>query len=111
MWPLWKASLFEYVTDYQFHAKNHEMQTRDALGLDAQKLEILLNMGVSEASINEFGRFKDLKSTVVIERAQEFFLEREGTKPSPFAVKKKVDKMLRDYILKGIVNFNEDETE
>lgn len=105
-------SFREYVTDYQFHAKNHEMQKLvDALGLDAQKLEILLNMGVSEASINEFGRFKDLKSTVVIERAQEFFLEREGTKPSPFAVKKKVDKMLRDYILKGIVNFNEDETE
>src|SRR5690606_15709779 len=75
----------EYITDYQFRAKSEQVRKlSDALGLDIPKLENLINAGITEATINEYGRFDDLKKTVVRERAEKYFVSNEGERIPAF---------------------------
>ena len=100
----------EYITEYQFRAKNEQIrQLANALGVDIPKLENLMNAGITEASINEYGRFDDLKKTVVREKAEEYFVSTEGTKVPAFRLSIKIEKLLKDFILRGGFDIDEDE--
>jgi len=58
-------SFRDYITEYQFRAKNEQVrQLANALGIDIPKLKNLMNVDITEANINEYGRFDDLKKTV-----------------------------------------------
>lgn len=49
-------TILDYITEYQYRAKNEQVrQLANALGVDIPKLEILMNAGITEASINEYG--------------------------------------------------------
>ena len=92
----------DYITEYQYCAKSEQVrQLGDALGVDIPKLENLMNAGVTEASINVYGRFDDLKKTVVREKAEEYFVSTEGLKVQAFRLSIKIDKLLKDFILSG----------
>jgi len=50
----------------------------DALGVDREKLQALLDLRVTEANINEFGRFSALKDSADKQKARAYFEKREG---------------------------------
>lgn len=103
-------SFRDYITEYQYRAKNEQVrQLVNALGIDIQKLENLMNAGITEASINEYGRFDDLKQTVVREKAEEYFVSTEGAKVPAFRLSIKIEKLLKDFILSGGFDIDEDE--
>ncbi len=95
-------SFREYITEYQNKAKNLEIYNiAQTLGLDEAKLRAMMNTNVTEANINEYGRFDDLKSTVDKTKAKTYFETLEGTTISPPKVNIKVYKLLQDFILRG----------
>ncbi|MDD2217975.1 MAG: hypothetical protein PHX63_06045 [Eubacteriales bacterium] len=99
----------DYITEYRFRAKNEQIrQLVNAIGVDIPKLENLMNLGTTEANINEYGRFDDLKKTVVREKAAEYFVSTEGTSIPPFRLSIKIDNLLKDFILSGGFDINED---
>lgn len=100
----------DYITEYQYRAKNEQVrQLVNALGVDISKLENLMNAGITEASINEYGRFDDLKKTVVMEKAKEYFVSTVGAKVPAFRLSIKIEKLLKDFILSGGFDIDEDE--
>ena len=100
----------DYITEYHFRAKNEQVrQLASALGVDIPKLENLMNAGITEASINEYGRFDDLKKTVVREKAEEYFVSTEGASVPAFRLSIKIEKLLKDFILSGGFDINKDE--
>jgi len=95
-------SIRDYITEYQFKAYNDQInQMATGLGIDKEKLRKLMDLHLDEASINEFGRFDDLKSTMDINKAKEFFEKR-----TLFTLTKRqtilmVDEELRRFIIQG----------
>lgn len=102
-------SFRDYITEYQFRAKNEQIcQLANALGIDIPKLENLMSVGPTEANINEYGRFDDLKETVVREKAAAYFEKKEGTNIPAFRLSIRIDKLLKDFIHSGGFDINED---
>jgi len=92
----------EYITEYQFKAKNAEINhISQAFGLDEVKLRNLMISGISEYNINEYGRFDDLKNTVDKTKAMEYFEKLEGTKIPAFKINIKVHNLLQKFIING----------
>ena len=52
-------------------------------------------------NINEFGRYEELRQTIDKNRAKEYFERIEGRKIIPPKVNIKVDKLLREFIIRG----------
>ena len=61
----------------------------------------MMELGLNANTINDFGRFDKLKSTVNEAKAKEYFANRDGQKYSNFKVTSMVDSILRDFILKN----------
>ena len=92
----------EYITEYQFKAKNDQIhRIVEVLGVDEKKLRKLMAANVTEANINEFGRFDDLKASVDNAKAKEYFENLGKVKIPAFKVNIKVHNLLQDFILKG----------
>ena len=86
--------------DYQVKDQNDTIQQfSDSLGLDEAQLRALLDSAVTEANINEFGRFDELKNTVDKEKAKAYFETLEGSSIPMFKVNMKVDAALRAFVL------------
>lgn len=60
-----------------------------------------MGTNVTEANINEYGRFDDLKSTVDKTKAKVYFEKQEGTTISPFKINIKIHNLLQEFILRG----------
>jgi type I restriction enzyme R subunit len=87
---------------YQSKAKSDEIsKISEILGLDQAKLRALMGTNVTEANINEYGRFDDLKSTVDKTKAKTYFENQEGTTISPFKINIKIHNLLQEFILRG----------
>lgn len=92
----------DYITEYLSKAKNKQVrQLVEALGVDEDKLMKLMALGVTEADINAFGRFDELKATADKQRAKVYFERVEGVKIIPPKVAVKIDSLLRKFILSG----------
>jgi type I restriction enzyme R subunit len=92
----------EYITRYRANAKNEQITSLvRTFGLDELKLRSLLNSGVTEATINEYGRFDELKETVDKTKTKKFFEERESMAIPPFKVNIKIADLLKKFILSG----------
>lgn len=92
----------DYLADYQAKAKNREVDTLVArLGVDKVKLVSLMNTHVTEANLNEFGRFDDLKATVDQPKAKTYFESLEGKQLPLFRVNIRTAKLLQDFIIRG----------
>lgn len=95
-------SFMDYVTEYQKNAENDIIrQISQGLGLDEKKLRSLVNSNIDDSNINEFGRFDDLKSTIDINKAKEYFEKIEKKEIQIFEVNLKIDKLLRKFIIDG----------
>ena len=71
------------------------------LGLDKLKLQEMLNTGITESNINEYGRFDSLQNSVDKEKAKAYFEALEGCKIPSFKVNMKVYNLLKEFIMKG----------
>ncbi|MBV5307075.1 MAG: type I restriction endonuclease subunit R [Desulfobulbaceae bacterium] len=94
--------LKEYITEYQTQAKNREIDAiAQLLGLDEAKLIALMNTNITEANINEYGRFDELKATVDKQKAKAYFESVEGQSIPPFRVNIKTANLLQKFIIEG----------
>jgi type I restriction enzyme R subunit len=92
----------EYVAQYQANAENSQIiKLVELFGLDNEKLKEIMSLNVSEININEYGRFDELKNSVDKEKAKAYFEEVEGCKLSIPKVNIKVHNLLKDFILSG----------
>lgn len=92
----------DYITEYQFKAKNDQIiRISRILGVDEKKLRNLLAANVNEATMNVFGRFDDLKASVDIVKAKEYFEKMEDIKMPPFKINIRVHNLLQEFVLKG----------
>lgn len=94
-------AFIEYVTEYQCKAKNDLIfKISEELGLDESLLRRMMGLNLNELNINEFGNFDALKKSVNVEKAREYFKKEENYYlPIPI-VNVKVDKLLRNLIIK-----------
>lgn len=95
-------TLRDYITEYLAKAKDDQIhRIASVLGIDEQKLRALMAVKVTDANINEFGRFDDLKATADKQKAKAYFEAVSGKKVLSPMVSGKIDKLLRDFIIKG----------
>ena len=95
-------TLRDYITEYQFKAKNDQIHRfADTIGIDEDKLRGMMGLKLTETNINEFGRLDELKNTIDKSKAKAYFENKEGIKLNPSKVNIRVDKLVREFILKG----------
>ncbi len=100
-------SLRDYINAYMQRAKDDQIhRLADALGLDEQLLRKMMLLKVDETNINEYGRLDALKATVNKIKAKAYFEATEGAKIPMPKVNIKIDKLLRDFIIKGGFDIN-----
>jgi len=104
----------EYITEYLAAAKQSQInaiisvlgstETENITAFKA-KLNRMMNANVTEANINDFCRFDDLKKCVDKTKAKAYFEELESASVSVFKVNIEVDKLLQDFIIRGGFDF------
>lgn len=96
------TSFRDYITKYMMQGKNSEIsKVADALGIDFAKLKSMVESNLNEKTINEYGRFDELKAAVDRTKARAYFETVTGQKLSPPKVNIKIDKLLRSFIISG----------
>jgi type I restriction enzyme R subunit len=95
-------SFREYITEYQYNAKNDQIKkVATNLGLDEEKLRNLMDSNLNESNINQYGRFDELKETIDKAKAKTYFEKVEGTSIPAFKVNIKIHNLLQDFIING----------
>lgn len=95
-------TLRESITEYQSKAKNAEInRITQVLGLDETKLRYLINSGVTETNINDYGHFDQLKNSVDRNKAKMYFEKLEGTTIPPFKINIRIHNLLKKFIFSG----------
>jgi type I restriction enzyme R subunit len=95
-------TLRDYITEYQVRAKADQIHRMAAmLGVDEGKLRDMMELKLSEANINEYGRFDTLKGAVDKAKARAYFEKQQGAAISPFKVNSLIDDLLRKFLLEG----------
>lgn len=98
--PVEGKTFRDYIIEEMTGTKDR--QIRDlvaALGINETLLRDLMSRRVTEANINEFDRFAQLKATADKAKAKAFFDLREPAPLIPPKVTMKIDGFLRDFIL------------
>lgn len=92
----------DYITEYQYIAKNNQIKIiTNLFSLSESKLRSLMDIGVNELNINEYGRFDELKNTVNKIKAKEYFEKLEGVTIAASKVNIKLDNLLQKFIIIG----------
>lgn len=95
-------TLRDYITEYMTRAKNDQFHRfAIAIGVDETELRSFMQLKVTDANINEFGRFDRLKITIDAATAKVYLEKAEGISIKPFQVNMKIDQVLRKFILEG----------
>lgn len=92
----------DYIYWYQSNAQNDRIRkVSQTLGLDEAMLRGMINTGVTEHNINEYGRFDALKATADKVKAKNYFEQLENTTIASFKINIKVHNWLQRFILSG----------
>ena len=95
-------SLRDYVTEYQVRAKDDQIhRLSDLFGMDENLLRRLMSLKLTEANINEYGRFDQLKETVDKGKARTYFETSRGSSVPAFQVNILVDSLIRRFLFEG----------
>lgn len=98
--PMMGKTFRDYVTEYMTAAQDDQVhRCAETFGLDEGKLREMLSLKLTEATIDAFGRFAELKATADREKAKAYF---QGTPPNK--VMGKLDGLLRKFLLEGGVD-------
>ena len=94
-------TLRDYITYYANNAKNSQVEKIvKAFGVDGSLLNEMMRLDLTEASLNEFGRFDRLKATIDKPLAKAFF-DKPESPVSQFTANILAAKLLRSFILEG----------
>lgn len=95
-------TLRDYITEYMTSAKNDQIHRfATAIGVDEGLLRSFMQLKVTEANINEFGRFDNLKQSVDIALAKAYFESVSGESIKTFRIPMMIDQLLRRFIFEG----------
>lgn len=98
--PEKNKTLRDYITEYQFKAKNEQITYLvEVFGLDEAKLRQLLSISINENNINEYGCFDELRNSVDKTKAKHYFEKLEGKSIPVFKINIKLTNLLRQFIL------------
>lgn len=101
-------TFMDYINEFQARGKSDQVTALvDALGVDEAMLRTIMAQHVTEANINEYGRFEALKKTADPSRARSYFSERDGAPVTPFRASVLLDKLLRQFVLSGGFDLDE----
>ena len=75
------------------------MALEQILGIDVEKLTVLMNSGATEATLNEYGRFDDLKGSIDKQKAKVYLEKIAGESLSPPKINMRAATLLRRFIL------------
>lgn len=91
-----------YITAYMAQAKNDQIHRfSTAIGVDEAALRAFMQQKVTDANINEFGRFDRLKAAVDRTAARAYLEAVSGAPIKPFQLNMKLEQALRRFILTG----------
>jgi len=94
-------TLRDYITGCIEKAKKDQIHIfAETFGLDEEKLREMMLLRLTSTNLNEFGRFDDLKNTADKEKAKTYFDRTEGIAISMSKANIKLDKILREFLLK-----------
>lgn len=97
-----EKTLKDYIARYQYNAKNEQINRFASLfGLDTTKLNKMMNAGLTDSNINEYGRFDKIRESANINKAKEYFEALESSKLPTYKVRIRLRKLLQDFIIKG----------
>ncbi|MFC1909120.1 type I restriction endonuclease subunit R [Chloroflexota bacterium] len=92
-------TLRDYITEYQVKAKDDQIhRLADVLGLDETKLREMMFLKLTEANINEYGRFDSLKATVDKVKSRRYFEKQGDETISLFRVNILIDGLLKRFL-------------
>ncbi|WP_417028540.1 type I restriction endonuclease subunit R [Baileyella intestinalis] len=95
-------SFQDYLTQYAKSEKDEQIKRLVKItGCCEELLRKLMDAHPTKNNLNEYGRFDELKSTVVRDKAQEYFTKKEGHSMPPFKVRNRANKLLTDFVLSG----------
>lgn len=98
----------DYIVAYQERTESDYITNlRVAFGLDEKHLRNMMNLNITQTNLNEYGRFSKLKESVDRQKARGYLEETLGEKLRPFEVSRKVDNVLRDFLLEDGFDVNE----
>lgn len=90
----------DYIVEYQERTESDYITNlQNAFDIDEEHLRNLMNLNLTKTNINEFGRFSKLKESVDRKKARDYLEETLDKKLKPFEVSRKVDNILRDFLL------------
>ena len=93
-------TFMDYITEYAMNSENDQIKKlSNKLGLDENKLRVLMKSTITTSNINEYGRFDELVKTVNFEKAKEFFDKLTNSNLSQFEVNMEVNELLTIFIL------------
>lgn len=95
-------TLRDYITEYMTSAKNDQIHRfATTIGVDEELLRSFMQLKVTEANINEFGRFDNLKQSVDVALAKAYFESVSGESIKTFRIPMMIDQLLRRFIFEG----------
>ena len=97
----------DYITQYVKVAKDKQIHTMATLfGLNENSLIKIMQSDITEATLDEFGRYGALRDSAEINKIVEYFEKTLKCKVSPFKAKSKFDILLSKFILEGGFDVN-----
>lgn len=92
----------DYINEYKLNSKNDQIHKfANKIGCDEDKLRKLVNSRPTDANLNDFGRFDELKKTLNVNTAKIYFDNKDGKSyPKPLIISKS-ENLIRDFIVKG----------
>ncbi len=95
-------TLREYITEYMVRAKNNQIrQCVDIFDLNEEKLRNLIIKKLNMDTINEFGKFDELKESVDKAKAKEYFDKLENKNLRRKDINQRIDTFLRKFVIEG----------
>ena len=95
-------TLRDYITEYQAKTKHDQIHKfAITFSIDEEALRRLILLRVTEININENGRLTKLLDSADKTKAKEYFERLEGSKVPQFRINSRLDKLIRDFVIKG----------
>lgn len=93
-------TLRDYITEYMISDRTKRItEFANSFGVPNQELLDFMKLDITEANIDDFGRFSTLKEKVNREIAKGYIEKLEGEQISAFKLSMKIDSVLRTFVL------------
>ena len=93
-------TLLEYINEYMEKDTSNKIQEMaDAFGLDFDEFKNIVTTSKNEMELNEHDRFNTLLKTVDTDKANKYFLDKEGVDLQGLKLKSRVNRELKEFIL------------